>query len=248
MVTADIKLGCGLRGLRRLPRGSVDLLLSDLPSGETCAEFDKPPSLDALWGAVWHALKPNGVAVFMASSLRFASSLLQSQPNAFRYDLIWEKNQPTGFLNAKTRPLRAHEFILVFSRRGTVTYNPQMVETGVRMLRGRRKTLRSENYDTRPIKRGTEGRAVMVTNRYPRSVLRVRCVPNSGKERVHPQQKPDELLRWIVRTYSERGQRVVDPFAGSGSTGLAARRERRRFTGWDKSPRFGGRRRVRSCR
>lgn len=219
---------------------SVDLVLSDLPSGETQAAFDRRPPLDDLWAAVWHVLKPDGWVVFMASSLRFASQLYESQPRAFRYDLIWQKSIATGFLNAKLRPLRAHEFILVFSRRLGV-YTPQMTEGATPILRGRVHEIGSENYGRRSRVVGRVLPVRVATDRYPRSVLTFRSVPNSGRVRVHPQQKPEELLRWLVRTYSERGDLVADPFAGSGSTGRAAASEERRFIGYDKSPRFGGR-------
>jgi hypothetical protein len=100
-------------------------VLSDLPSGETNADFDHAPQLPDFWQAAWGALKPGGSAVLMASRLQFAAALVASQPDAFKYDLIWHKSVAGGFLNTKSRPLRAHEFVLVFSQTQT-TYNPQM--------------------------------------------------------------------------------------------------------------------------
>src|SRR5260221_13743999 len=101
-----VELGDGIHGLLSLESGSVDLVLTDLPWGETNAEFDRQTNLPSFWYAVWRALKPAGQAVVMASSLRFASELQRSS-KWFRYDLVWEKSLATGFMNAKSRPLRA---------------------------------------------------------------------------------------------------------------------------------------------
>jgi hypothetical protein len=124
-------LGDGIDGLVSMSRGSAALVLSDLPSGETAAKFDRAPDFARFWPAVWEALSPTGCAVLMASSLRFAAAVVASQPKAFRYDMVWEKTLATGHLNAANRPLRAHEFVLVFARTGTTVFNPQYLETGV---------------------------------------------------------------------------------------------------------------------
>jgi len=237
-------LGDGIDGMGALEPGSVDLVLSDLPSGETAAEFDRPVCLPAFWSACWRALKPSGQAVLMASSIRFASQLIGSQPRCFRYDLVWEKSLAVGFLNSHHRHLRAHEFLLVFFRyRGT--YNAQMVE-GFEPINSnarpgqQRATLKiTENYNRRHDQSATRGTSrAGATDRFPRSVVHFGSVP-TAKKRQHPQQKPDDLLRMLVRQYSCAGDLVVDPFAGSGSTGVAALAEGRRFRGWDSSPRFG---------
>ncbi len=229
-----VELGDGLSGLLSLQSGSVALVLSDLPSGETRAAFDKAPDFDRLWPALWHALRSDGVVVFMASSLRFSARLLASQAQHFRYDLIWSKSLATGHLNAARAPLRAHEFILVFSRQVGV-YHPQMLQ-GASPIHAARRAHNGENYGH---SEATESRAG-ATDRYPTSVLEFASVGTSSKARKHPQQKPEPLLRWLIRSYSNAGDLVVDPYAGSGSTGVAASAEGRTFRGWDSSPRFGG--------
>jgi hypothetical protein len=237
---ARVEWGDGLSGLLSLPPGSVDLLLSDLPSGETRAAFDRPPRFEAMWPAFWHALRPDGVAVLMASSLRFAAALLHSQERAFRYDLVWEKSIAVGFLNARHRPLRSHEFVLVFSR-AMGTYNPQRtIGHGPIHTNGDRGALGSVNYGTSQAV-DTQGRSrgkarAGATDRYPRSVLTFGSVGIRDRRRRHPQQKPESLLRWCVRTYSNQGELVVDPYAGSGAAGEAAVAEGRRFRGWDIDP------------
>jgi hypothetical protein len=230
-------LGDGIDGLVSLGRGTAALVLSDLPSGETAAKFDKVPDFARFWPAVWEALTPSGCAILMASSIRFAAAVIASQPKAFRYDLVWEKTLATGHLNAANRPLRAHEFVLLFARSGTTTFNPQYVETGVPISSvGAGVATGSENYGGQP--QAAKARAG-ATDRHPRSVLHFGSVPTNNESRIHPQQKPHDLLCNLVQQYSSPGDLVVDPYAGSGSTIEAARACGRRALGWDSSPRFG---------
>lgn len=235
--------GDGLAGLESLDPGSVNLVLSDLPSGETAANFDVKPDLARLWPAVWRALKPNGNVVFMASSLRFAAELVTSQPNAYRYDLVWPKSIATGFLNAKHRPLRAHEFTLVFFRnRGE--FHPQMLETGVRIHRNTtRGRSHGENYGAAIMSKSGLARAG-ATDRFPTSVLKFKCLGVRHPSRVHPQQKPDDMFRYLVRSYSSPGGLVVDPYAGSGTTDRAATDEGRRSICWEIQERFAVRKQA----
>lgn len=231
----------GLAGLGSLAKGSVGLVLSDLPSGETRAAFDRPPSFHDFWSAVWRALRDDGAAVLMASRIQFAAALIASQPEAFRYDLIWHKSIAGGFLNARTRPLRAHEFVLVFSRSQS-TYNPQMREGLPPVSRAgaisRAGISSGENYGRTGDADAGKSR-FGATDRYPWSVLPFKSIGQRDPVRRHPQQKPVDLLRWCVRTYSNPGDLVVDPYAGSGASGEAAKLEGRRFFGWDTDPRFG---------
>jgi len=229
-----IILGDGISEMYNLPEGCASLVLSDLPSGETRAKFDIKPDLFLMWKSIWHVLKDNGIAVLMASSFRFAKELSDSSIY-FRYDLIWSKSIATGFLNSKRRPLRSHEFILVFSKEQGI-YHPQMVQ-GATPIHAARRRSHGENYG--PMTKSTESRAG-ATDRYPTSILEFGSVGTTNKKRRHPQQKPEDMLRWLIRTYSDEGDLVVDPFAGSGSAGIAAFSENREFIGWDSDPRFGG--------
>lgn len=234
-----VLLGDGVEGLSTLEPGTVGLVLSDLPSGETCAQFDRKVNLGALWPAVWRALRPNGVCVLMASSLAFAAEVRASQLDAYRYERIWLKSILTGHLNAKRRPLRAHEYVLIFWRVEGV-YNPQMT-TGHKPIHAAHRTSHSENYGA--FSRATDSRAE-ATDRFPTSVLKFASVGTTAAERIHPQQKPVDLLTDLILTYSRPGDLVADPCAGSGSTGVAAARCDRRVVMWDSCPRFGSSRRV----
>lgn len=230
-----IVLSDGISGLESIEPSSAALVFSDLPSGETQAEFDVAPELEALWPATWKALCPAGWALFMCASLRFAMRVVESQARHFRHDLIWSKSLATGHLNAKRAPLRAHEYILAFNRKGTSTYNPQMLQ-GASPIHAARRLGHGENY--RPQTRVTESRAG-ATDRFPTSVLEFASVGTSSKVRTHPQQKPVPLLQWMVRTYTNPGDLIVDPYAGSGSMGIAAKIDGRSFIGFDSSSRFG---------
>lgn len=223
-----LKHGDGLEGLSRI--SSVDAVITDPPSGKTRAERDRKPDLDRFWSAVWGALKPHGVAVVMASHIDFACELIASSRKEFRYDLVWHKSLPTGFLNASKRPLRAHEHVLVFFREFWA-FNPQRT-TGHGPVHAALRTSTGENYNEAARTRSNAG----ATDRMPTSVLRISSVGTSSKEREHPQQKPDELARYLVRTYTNSGELVVDPFAGSGVFVRVAVEEGRRAMGWELYP------------
>ena len=234
-----VSAGDGLDGLALQPEGSVGLILSDLPSGETRAPFDRVPNRQQFWAVAWAALRDDGVAVLMASNVRFAAQVIASESAHFRYDLIWQKSIAGGFLNARHRPLRAHEFILVFWRKAG-TYAPQMRQ-GLKPVHynARGAASSGENYN----KSGGDGAGrsrAGATDRYPWSVLSFASLGTCARQRKHPQQKPVDLMAWLIRTYSKPGDVVADPFAGSGSVGRAALAEGRRFVGWDSDPRFGG--------
>lgn len=222
----SVLCGDGLAGMWDLPPESVGLVLADLPSGMTQASFDTPFDLPEFWATVSHCLALQGSVVLLASHFVYAAEVVASNRTDFRYELIWEKSLASGFLNAKRRPLNAHEFILVF---GHGVYTPQLQPSGSPIHKARR-TQRSVNYGAQTSPSDSRAGA---TDRYPISVLPFASVGTSSKQRIHPQQKPVDLLRWLVRSYSVPEALVVDPCAGSGSTGEAAEVEGRHFIGWD---------------
>lgn len=234
---ATVELRDAVEGLLSLERGSVDLILSDLPSGATRAPTDVPPDLAGFWPAAWSALREGGAVVLLASSLRFAAELIASDPR-FRYDLIWEKSRASGHLNAKRQPMRCHEFVLIFAL-DRPPYSPIMTAGHAPLDQSRKPETgaHGSNYD-----RGSgqvQHDRLGAVDRYPRSIIRTGVVPNSSGARRHHQEKPAALLRWLIRTYSPADGLVVDPYAGSGSTGDSALMLGRRFRGFDSDPRFG---------
>lgn len=220
--------------LPALAAGSVDLVLTDPPFGTTDCAWDKQPPWAELWAQLWRVLKPNG-AIIMFAQNPLAAELICMQRKHFRHEWVWEKTIAAGFLRANLAPLKAHELILVFSRkRHTYTRTPIPQQTG--------KPYKS----TGARKRGTalyHGQTLMKSytkqsldgSRCPRDVVRYGRDP----ERYgHPTQKPTELLRMLITQYTHEGELVLDPFCGVGSTLAAAQAEHRRSIGIELDPTF----------
>lgn len=216
-----------LCGMQLIPTGCVDMVLCDPPYGVTRCNWDTVIPLDAMWEQYLRVVKENG-AIVLFSAQPFTSTLVQSQPKLFRYEWIWEKPIATNFLNAKKAPLRAHENILVFYRKPPV-YHPQITH-GHKRNRGHQhyirggngasiygKEIRDSYYDS--------------TDRYPRDVQFFPCVPPS--ERIVPTQKPIELCEFLIRTYTDPGELVLDSCMGGGTTAVASVRTGRHYIGFE---------------
>jgi site-specific DNA-methyltransferase (adenine-specific) len=215
--------------LPSLRPNSVDLLLTDPPYGTTNLQWDKPVDWRWFWPIIEQICKCYANLVLFSSG-QFTHTLIASNRARFRYELIWEKPMPAGFLSANRRPLRAHENILLFNRSYKHSvYNPQFVK-GKMHMRG---NLGSSSGHYGAVRR-TPG---IMTNKYhPRSILRFS--KPLGTKSLHPTQKPLELMRWLVRSYSRPRQQVLDPFIGSGTTLVAAQMTGRRAIGVDVEERF----------
>jgi site-specific DNA-methyltransferase (adenine-specific) len=203
---------------------SIDLILTDLPYGATQCKWDSPIDLDRFWPLAWRVLKPAGTVVHFGAQ-PFTSRLISSAYADFRYVWIWEKPKATGHLNAKKQPLRAHEDIIVFYRQLGI-YNPQF--TAGEPYKG---TARPASKTTAHYSEYGAAREDNPGIRYPRSVLRFSHALGKKEQKVHPTQKPVELLRYLVRTYSNPGDWILDPCEGAGSTGAAAALEDRNYIG-----------------
>lgn len=214
-----------------LAAGSVDLVLSDVPYGQTQNAWDKPIPFAPMWEQLRRVTKPTAAVILMAAQ-PFASRLICSNERDFRYDLIWHKNKPTGFLNAKKQPLRIHEHILVFYRKPPF-YEPQMT-TGHKPMHGAVQTSHGKNYGgkTQQIVSGGS------TERYPTSVIPIPIINNDDPEKQHPTQKPVDLMGWLIRSYSAPGDLVLDIAAGSGTTAIAAIRDGRRCVCIESHPEY----------
>lgn len=212
MSVATMLHGDCLERLVELADSSVDMVLADLPYGTTQCAWDTVIPFAPLWDQLLRVAKPSA-AIVLTAAQPFTSMLVASQPGLFRYEWIWEKGNATGFLNAKKQPLRAHESALVFYR-SQPKFFPQM-EGGHPRAKARRRTVNSECY----------GKAFNITeydstDRYPRSVQYF----SSDKQRgsYHPTQKPVAWMEYLIRTYTEAGDKVLDCTMGSGTTGVAA--------------------------
>lgn len=220
----ELHRGDCLEMMRAIPDSSVDLILCDLPYGTTACKWDSVIPFEALWEQYLRVARENAAIVLHAAQ-PFTSTLIMSQPGLFKYEWIWEKGNATGFLNAKKQPLRAHESVAVFYR-SQPTYNPQMTY-GHERKTTKRETVNSECYG-----QGNELTVYDSTSRYPRSVQRI----SSDKQKIalHPTQKPVALAEYLIRTYTNEGDVVLDNCMGSGTTGVACLNTGRRFIGMEK--------------
>lgn len=214
--------------MKQLDDRSVDMILCDLPYGVSNNEWDKPINLDDLWTQYNRIIKPHG-AIALTAVQPFATDLIDSQRSLFRYDLIWVKTVSSGNLNANRQPLRTHEHILIFYKNQPV-YNQQYREGKPY------KTKRSGNYngagygDQKYNERNNDGRY------HPISVLDDTTVVRFSNPRIrggHPTQKPVELFEYLIRTYTNEGDLVLDNCIGSGTTAVAAVNSDRKFIGME---------------
>lgn len=212
-----------LATLKRIEDGSVDLLLQDTPFGCTQNKWDIKPNFPVMWQEWERVIKDNGAMIFFGTQ-PFVCDLISSRAGFFRYDLIWEKDRATGFLNAAKMPLRCHEHILIFYKQLPV-YNPQK-SFGHKPANASKKNCGSSpNYGDYK-KKETGGN----TDRFPRSVIYENVI-NALHEPIHPTQKPIDLMRYLIRTYSNKYDLVFDGYSGSGTTAAACIKEKRHFIG-----------------
>ena len=207
---------------------SVDMILCDLPYGTTQNKWDSVIDLSALWAEYRRIAKPNA-AIVLTSQGVFTAKLMLSNEAMFKYKIVWEKSKATNFLNAKRQPLRKHEDICVFYGKQP-TYNPQM-SAGKPYDKGIRKDQLSGSYgDFMPAHVRSDG------GRYPSDMVYFKTAESEAERKVwHPTQKPVDLGRYLVRTFTKHGDIVLDNAFGSGSFLLAAHLEGRRFIGIEKN-------------
>lgn len=231
---SDIKLYKGdcLTEMKQIPDTSVDMILCDLPyevlnKGNKNASWDRLLPLDELWNQYNRIIKDNGAIVLFAQGM-FSARLMMSNPDMWRYNLVWNKVLTSGFLNAKRMPLRSHEDLLVFYK-SLPTYNPQMTEG--KPLHGK-----GSSYKTKELTNNcygnigaTEDLRKGSTEKYPKSIITFQKTHPS--KAVHPTEKAVSLLEYLIKTYTNEGETVLDNCMGSGSTGVACVNTKRNFIG-----------------
>lgn len=224
MRSIDLRFEHCLDTLVTIQDSGVDLLLQDIPWGATKNDWDTPPDLEIMWPEWLRVTKQNGAMIFFVD-MRYAATLIQSMKRYYRYDIIWKYSTPTGFLNANKMPLRTHQIILVFYRK-LPTYNPQKT-TGhprkVSTAHHRRNSRETTNYGKHELT------SYDSTERYPTSVIEIPT--DKQKTALHPTQKPEALIEWLILTYSNEGEIVCDGYVGSGTTPVACIKTNRAFIG-----------------
>jgi site-specific DNA-methyltransferase (adenine-specific) len=232
----EILLGDCLELMKDIPNGSVDMILCDLPYGTTACMWDTIIPFDKLWEQYERIIKPNG-AIVLTASQPFTSALVMSNPKLFKYEWIWEKAVGSNFAVAKYQPLKEHENILVFSK-GKTIYNPIKEER-----KGSGKARLKNGYKSNGT--STEVYGGLQSNRmgkeyedlkYPSSV---QYFNNRDKDRgMHPTQKPIELFEYLIKTYTNENETVLDNCAGSGTTAIACLNTNRQFIVMEKEQKY----------
>ncbi len=212
-----------------VPRGSVDMILCDLPYGTTACSWDTVIPFAPMWAAFKRVIKPRG-AIVLTASQPFTSALVMSNPKWFRYAWVWEKTNAVDFMMVNFRPRKMHEDVLVFSEQ-THEYYPQMIAGKPYVDKPRKRTNNVHNSTMPNLGIVNEG------TRYPSSI---QLFSNGNNDNEHPTQKPVDLFRYLIRTYTRPGELVFDPCCGSGTTAVAAREEGRRFIVGDSSLEYVG--------
>ena len=218
---AMIKLVQGdcLKMMPLIPDGSVDMVLTDPPYGTTACKWDSIIPLEPMWEQLKRVIKPNG-AIVMTASQPFTTTLIASNMKMFKYCWVWDKGQGTGHLNAKKQPLKNCEDVAIFYA-SQCTYNPQM-RTGFKPYACKQGKTKSQNYGKQ-----TGAYTVSDGTRYPLHRIEF----NRDKSKVHPTQKPVALMEYLIKTYTNEGETVLDFTMGSGTTGVACKNLNRDFIG-----------------
>jgi DNA modification methylase len=217
-----------LEGMKLIPDGSIDMILCDLPYGITARnKWDEIIPFEPLWEQYNRVIKENG-AIVLTAVKPFSAMLIMSNPKMYRYDLVWRKNKSTGFLNAKKMPLRQHEEVLVFYKKPPI-YNAQKTEGHKPANSYTKHTSDGTNYGK--TKTGISGGGQ--TDRYPTSVLDIKVMNNDDPDKFHPTQKPVALFEYLIKTYSNEGEIILDNCMGSATTAVAATLNNRKWTGFE---------------
>lgn len=224
-MSATVLHGDCLERMAEIPAGSVDMICCDLPYGTTQNRWDVVIPFDDLWKQYARIVRKGG-AVVLTASQPFTSALVMSNIRQFKYAWVWDKvNRPTGHLNAKKQPLRITEDVAVFCD-GQTTYNPQMFAGEPYTATGSQK---SANY-------GSQKKSTTVNTGwyYPRNLIEIKADERGTVGRMHPTQKPVALIEYLIKTYTNEGETVLDNCMGSGTTGVACVNTGRKFIGIER--------------
>lgn len=225
----DILLGDCLELMKNLPDKSVDFILCDLPYGTTQCKWDTVIPFEPLWQQYERVIKDNGAIVLFGAE-PFSSHLRLSNIKLFKYDWVWDKIKGTGFLNARKQPMRNHEIISVFYKK-QCTYNPQKTSGHKRKQSFRAKHLQTEVYGEM-----VNDYTYDSTDRYPRSIQEFST--DTQNSSIHPTQKPVALFEYLIKTYTNEGDTVLDNCAGSGTTAVACINTDRQFIVMEKEEKY----------
>jgi len=226
-----------IEGMKLIDDNSIDMVLCDLPFGITACDWDKPICLNCLWKEYKRISKKN-TPIILTSIQPYTTKLINSNRDWFKYDLIWNKVCATGALLAYKRPMRVHENILIFYEKQT-TYNPQYIQRKIKDLRSNKKITKRKN----PCKSGkiTSHNINKHSENYnDRRVNPISIITfnKRNSKYLHPTQKPLKLFEYLIKTYSDEGDLVLDNCMGSGTTAVACKRLNRHFIGFEINKKY----------
>ena len=220
----DLRLGDCLEVMKSIPDNSIDAIITDPPYGTTACKWDSVIDFELMWEQLNRIIKPNGAIVLFGSE-PFSSALRMSNIKNYKYDWIWNKKLAGGFAVAKYRPLSISENISIFGK-GKINYYPQMVKGKMR-VKGRTKNKGKDVSDNwKGLKDGYSTKNDLY---FPKTILEISNANRRNK--THPTQKPIALMEYLIQTYTNEGETVLDFTMGSGSTGVAAKNLNRKFIG-----------------
>ena len=231
----DLRLGDCLEVMKLIPSGSIDAIITDPPYGTTACKWDSVIDFELMWEQLNRIIKPNGAIVLFGNE-PFSSTLRVSNIKNYKYDWVWDKKKPTGMLNAKRQPLRRVENVMVFYKK-QCTYNPQKIMNPNGSEKRSLYAYSRENEGgetTGKIKKGGVSSNYEADKLLPVNV-QVFKKPNKPK---HPTQKPIKLMEYLIKTYTNEKETVLDFTMGSGSTGVAAKNLKRNFIGIEQDANY----------
>lgn len=225
-----------LEVMKEIPDKSVDMILADLPYGTTACKWDTIIPFEPLWEQYKRIIKDNG-AIVLTASQPFTSALVMSNPDWFRHEWIWEKERGANFLQGNKQPLKVHENVVVFGKMCPLYYPQKTINPNKRSIPNR------INNTPKRIEAGLNVKSFKSSDKYdklmllPRSIQRfVRDIPKGGT--LHPTQKPVALFEYLIKTYTNEGDIVLDNVAGSGTTGVACQNTNRNYILIEKEPEY----------
>ncbi|CEQ01611.1 DNA modification methylase [[Clostridium] sordellii] len=215
-----------LEGMKRLRDKSVDMILCDLPYGQTKNKWDSVIPFDKLWKEYKRIIKDNGVIALFANGM-FTAELMLSNKSMWKYNLVWNKVLSSGFLNANRMPLRQHEDICIFYKKAP-KYNPQKVKGKPNHSKGKVKDNENNNYGSFDFVDNSKELGDM---KHPTSILEF-SKPHPSKM-IHPTEKSTDICEWLIKSYTDEGMTVLDNCIGSGTTAVAAMNTNRNYIGFE---------------
>jgi len=228
-----------IEGMKMIPDGSIDAIITDPPYGTTACKWDTVIPFDLMWEQLNRIIKPNG-AIVLFSSQPFTTKLINSNIDKLKYTLVWEKTIASNFIRAEKEPLKLHEDICVFSY-GVIQYNYLLEDKENKNIRNTKsdnvsKYKEGHQFYGRGSQKYNEKRKIPTDKKYTGSILKQKSVGNNNPNRIHPTQKPVELFERLIYHYSNEGDLILDNCAGSGTTGLGAKNLNRNYIMMEQDP------------